>query len=74
MDLRVYLATVDMSVKDFSEKIDCNRCYLSRVIRHHVIPSKRLAKDIEFATEGKVTVNELLKIIEKTEKPQFEQL
>ncbi len=62
MNLKVYLATKNMTVTEFCKKIECNRCYMSRVIQKHTIPSKRFAQAIELVTNGEVTANELLNV------------
>ena len=61
MDLREYLFRKKLSVTKFSEMIDSNRAYLSLVIHGRTKPGKRLAKDIERATNGEVTAEELLR-------------
>jgi DNA-binding transcriptional regulator YdaS (Cro superfamily) len=45
---------------DFSKIIECDRAYLSKIVNGKLKPSKRLAKDIEEATNGEVTASELL--------------
>lgn len=54
MKLKVYLATIDMTLKDFSELVGCDRRYLSRIMNGHVKPGKRLAKDVFQLTDGQV--------------------
>lgn len=61
MNLKEYLFLHRISVSEFSHKIKCNRSYFSRLINGHVKPGKRLAEDIEQATNGEVTAEELLK-------------
>ena len=58
MRLKVYLATIDMTVKDFAAVLGCNRTYLSRIARGNAKPGKRLAKDIQELTDGQVTLVE----------------
>ena len=60
MDLREYLFHKKLQVKEFGTLVDCSRSYMSRVVHKKIIPSKRLAKSIERATDGEVTVDELL--------------
>lgn len=60
MDLREYLFRHRLSVVDFSKIIECDRAYLSKIVNGKLKPSKRLAKDIEEATNGEVTASELL--------------
>jgi transcriptional regulator with XRE-family HTH domain len=54
MKLKVYLATMDMTLKDLSRQLDCNFSYLSRIMNGKIVPGKRLAKDIEHITNGQV--------------------
>ncbi len=61
MDLREYLFRNRLTVKGFSDKIDCSRNHLSSIIHGRFKPSKRLAKDIELATNGEVKAEDLLK-------------
>ena len=61
MNLKEYLFLHRISVGDFAQKIKCNRSYFSRLINGHVRPGRRLAEDIEQATNGQVTAEELLK-------------
>lgn len=60
MDLREYLFKHRISVKDFAEKIEYARTHVSQIVHGKRKPGKRLAKAIEMATEGEVTVKELL--------------
>jgi len=60
MDLREYLFYNRMTVKQFSEKIGCSRNHISEIIHGRRIPGKRLAKDIEIATNGEVKAKNLL--------------
>lgn len=61
MELREYLFHKRITVKKFSEMLDCTRTHLSEIIHGRRAPSRRLAKDIEQATNGEVTAEELLK-------------
>ena len=54
MELRVYLAVLNMSIKDFSYLVDCDPRYMSRIVNGHIVPGRRLAKDIAEMTDGKV--------------------
>lgn len=60
MDLREYLFRNRMTVTEFGKKIDCSRSYLSTIINGAQKPGKRLAKEIERATNGEVTTKDLL--------------
>ena len=46
---------------EFAQKIKCSRSYFSRLINGHVKPGRRLAEDIEQATNGDVKAEELLR-------------
>lgn len=59
MNLRVYLAEKNMRVNELSELLDINHCYLSRIV-NGFRPGRKLARNIEKATEGKVTAAEIL--------------
>ena len=65
MNLRMYLAEQNLKVKDFSKLVGCNENYLSRISHNRILPSKRLAKEIERVTEGKVKIAHTLKKSEK---------
>jgi len=54
MKLKVYLATIDMTLKDFSKILGCRPEYLSNIMHGRIIPGERLAKDICQLTEGQV--------------------
>lgn len=61
MNLREYLFLHRIGVEAFAKQINCSRSYFSRLLNGHVKPGHRLAKDIEEATNGEVTVEELMK-------------
>lgn len=61
MELKLYLVRNKISITDFSKKIGCHRSYLSEIVNGTKIPGKRLAKDIELATNGEIKAEELLK-------------
>jgi hypothetical protein len=56
MNLKSYLANIDMNIKDFAKKIGYNSMYISCVIHKKKIPSKRLSMAIEAATNGVVKI------------------
>lgn len=59
MDLREYLFRKRMKQAEFAEKIGTTRRYVSAISTGYYRPGPRLAKDIEEATGGEVTVAEL---------------
>jgi len=61
MDLRHYLFENRIRVKDFAQKIGYTPECISNVSNKKVRPSERLAQLIYQATEGQVSVEELLK-------------
>lgn len=66
MNLKVYLASIDMTVKDFAELIETAPNYVSRIARGHILPSKKLARRIEKFTDGvvKVKTKEMVQPVE----------
>jgi transcriptional regulator with XRE-family HTH domain len=54
MSIKVYLATVNMTLKEFSEKLGYNYSYISRVSNGYTLASVKLAKLIKNLTEGDV--------------------
>jgi transcriptional regulator with XRE-family HTH domain len=54
MNLKAYLADQRVTQKDFAATLGVNPRYLSRIINGHLIPGKRLKRDIQSLTEGKV--------------------
>lgn len=58
MKLRVYLAEKEMKIKAFSEILGVHRHYLGQIISGKIKPSKRLAREIERLTDGKVVILE----------------
>ena len=54
MKLKVYLATINMTVKDFGFLVNYNPTYLSQIVTGKKIPGKKLAKVIEDITDGQV--------------------
>jgi hypothetical protein len=60
MDLRTYLFHKRISIADFSRQLKCSTGHLSRIVNGKLKPSQRLAEDIARATNGEVTVQELL--------------
>lgn len=54
MNLKSYLANQGVTQKDFAYTLGVNERYMSRIINGHLIPGKRLMRDIESLTEGKI--------------------
>jgi transcriptional regulator with XRE-family HTH domain len=54
MNLRVYLATKNLKAYEFCKIIDCDRSYISAIMNGRRIPGKKMARNIEKATEGQV--------------------
>jgi DNA-binding transcriptional regulator YdaS (Cro superfamily) len=60
MKLKIYLVLKKMSITEFSKILRCSRDHLSRVANGTKRSSKKLAEDIEKATNGEVKVEEIL--------------
>ena len=60
MNLDEYLFRKKISKTDFAKRVGITRNYLSLISLGRSLPSKRLAKDIEFETGGEVTIDEIL--------------
>lgn len=54
MNIKIYLATFNMTMKELSQKLGCNHSYLSRISKGEILPGRRLAKDIKEVTGGLV--------------------
>jgi DNA-binding transcriptional regulator YdaS (Cro superfamily) len=54
MNLKVYLATINMHVKEFSELVGVHRCYLSSIVSGRNVAGPKLRKAIEDITDGQV--------------------
>jgi transcriptional regulator with XRE-family HTH domain len=55
MNLKVYLANNDMTMRDFCSRINYDPRYLSLIMNGHKIPGRKLAEQIENLTNGQVT-------------------
>jgi hypothetical protein len=56
MNLKMYLFTNNMTFIQLGELIDANPRYLSLISQGKLLPSSRLARDIENATNGVVKI------------------
>jgi hypothetical protein len=61
MDLRTYLFNHRIKVTEFGKRINFSSIHLHKIINEERKPSLKLAKIIEEATNGEVTINDLLK-------------
>jgi len=61
VSLREFLFYEEKSITEFAKELEVSRNYLSQIALGHLKPSKRLARDIEKFTNGKVKAEELLK-------------
>jgi DNA-binding transcriptional regulator YdaS (Cro superfamily) len=59
MDLREYLFKTRISQTEFAKIVQTTRRYVNAISNSRYRPGPRLAKDIEAATNGAVTVAEL---------------
>jgi plasmid maintenance system antidote protein VapI len=60
VNLRDYLYHNRISVTEFAKNIDYSRGHLTSIINGKLRPSKKLARQIEKATNGEVKAEELL--------------
>lgn len=60
MKLKLYLVKNRLTIKEFCEIINYSRNQISGVINGKLKPGRKLAKIIEQATNGEVTMEELL--------------
>ena len=60
MNLKTYLVSIDMSIKEFSQLLEVSPGYLSRIIHGREVPGKRLTKDIHAITQGAVNIEQCL--------------
>lgn len=56
LNLRAYLANIQMTMKEFSQLLECSPDYLRLIASGKKFPSKRLAKDIHQLTDGIVVL------------------
>lgn len=61
MELKLYLVKNKITIKEFCEKIGYSRNQISGIANGKLKPSMRLAKVIEEATHGEVTIDDLMK-------------
>lgn len=62
MRLKNYLFANQMPINHMAKKVGVHPGYLSKILNERLIPSMKLCKKIEEATEGKVTTLELLQL------------
>ena len=65
MKLKDYLHFNEISLTRFSEQINYDFHYISKIKNRQKKPGIKLAKIIEKATQGMVTIRELMEIKEK---------
>jgi hypothetical protein len=58
MKLKMYLLKNDMTLTAFCKKIDYDITYLSKISKGKRKPGRKLAKKIEDATNGEITIQE----------------
>lgn len=61
MKLKIYLIENHITIKNFAESIGYSRSQISNIINGVSKPSKRLVRTIEEATNGLVTLKDLIK-------------
>ena len=70
MKIEDYLKKKDMTINKFAEIIDVHRTYISDIIHRRAKPSLALMIRIEEATNGEVSVDEMLEYFHKRKKKQ----
>ncbi len=60
MNLKAWIYANDLTIEKFSENLGISRVYLSRIISGNLVPSKKLANEIQMATNGKIKAKTLL--------------
>ncbi|CAB4133824.1 HTH_XRE domain containing protein [uncultured Caudovirales phage] len=61
MKLKAYLADQGVTQKDFAELLGINERYMSRLVNGHLMPGKRLERDINSLTGGQVKLEAKMK-------------
>lgn len=69
-NLKAFLANKGMTVKEFANVVDVDFKYMSSIASGSRIPSRRLARDIELATDGVIKYQPRQRKSEKKEEPQ----
>ena len=54
MNLKAYLANINLKIKDFCELIDCDPCFISSVMHGKKYVSKKLQQKVYEVTDGQV--------------------
>jgi len=70
MELRDYLHFNRMSITAFAEIVDVSSDYMRSINKGRLVPSRKLIKVIERATQGKVTAADLIPLIQPTEETE----
>lgn len=70
MELRDYLHVKRMSVTDFAAKCDAHRNYMSQIMNYRMIPSPKLCRIIEIASEGEVKKTDIIEAYEMHNKKE----
>lgn len=56
MNLRTYLASINMTITDFADLVECHRSHLSRIICENKTVTRRFSRVVEQMTDGAVTL------------------
>lgn len=67
MDLREYLFRERLKINQFAKKIKYTPTYVNAIINERVTPGRKVAEAIVEATNGKVTMEELMQNKETNE-------
>ena len=70
LNIKAYLANKGMTFKEFATALDVDDKYMSSIASGARIPSRRLARDIEIATEGVIKLKPRQRKAKKKAEPQ----
>jgi predicted transcriptional regulator len=65
MDLKEYLESRNISQQDFAKMLDISQTAVSNYVIYKRLPSTEIARAIEVATKGKVTVDDMIENFRK---------
>jgi transcriptional regulator with XRE-family HTH domain len=68
MELRIYLESRRLSIKEFAKMIGVHANTLSNYLAYRRLPTLEIGRAIEKATKGKVTIDDLLACWEEKKK------
>jgi DNA-binding XRE family transcriptional regulator len=64
MKLKNYLFINEITITAFAKTVGVHKTYMSQISSGKIVPSMKIARKIEDATDGNVTMLEILKLCE----------